>query len=276
MKTMKVILTLAASALLAAAVHAGETLPEDGLILNLDADAGLETKDSQVLIWRNKADFKARDFKATRENGRPEIRTAVPELNGHNAIVFKEQEVLNDDEEAFDGLTTGSGYTWITVLSAYPQTGKLKDVNVFLGNLRNGMQYEGFWAGLDDDSTVWMGTRNGKSFGRWNADNPKVKGPKLEAKRFYIVAGRMSSGTETATLDLFVNAEKPVATATVPVFTKANASKLAVGTERDAKEHPGVESFDGEMARVLIWQRPLSDTEMKQVLESLTKTYGIK
>lgn len=267
---------LAASALFAVSVHAEESLPAEGLIVHLDADAGIETKDTQVLIWRNKADFKARDFKATRENGRPEIRKAVAELNGHNAIVFKEQEVLNDDEDAFDGLTTGSGYTWVTVIAAYPQTGKLKDVNVFLGNLRNGMQYEGFWAGFDDDGSVWMGTRNGKTFGRWNGDNPKVKGPKLDEKRFYVVAGRMGSGTETATLDLFVNAEKPVATATVPVFTKANASKLAVGTERDAKEHPGVESFDGEMAKVLIWQRALSDVEMKRVLESLTQTYGIK
>jgi len=260
----------------ACAVHAGENLPTDGLILNLDADVGVETQESQVLSWKSQAEFKARDFKATREKGRPEIRKAVAELNGHNAIVFKEQEVLNDDEDAFDGLTTGSGYTWVTVLSAYPQTGKLKDVNVFLGNLRNGMQYEGFWGGFDDDGSVWMGTRNGKTFGRWNSDNPKVKGPKLDEKRFYLIAGRMSGGTDSATLDLFVNAEKPVASAMVPVFPKANASKLAIGTERDAKEHPGVESFDGEMARVLIWQRALSDAEMKQVLEVLGTMYGVK
>jgi len=257
-------------------LQGGESFPTDGLILNLDADVGVEVQESQVLSWKSQAEFKARDFKATREKGRPEIRKAVAELNGHNAIVFKEQEVLNDDEDAFDGLTTGSGYTWVTVLAAYPQTGKLKDVNVFLGNLRNAMLYEGFWAGFDDDGSVWMGTRNGKSFGRWNADNPKVKGPKLDEKRFYLIAGRMSGGSESATLDLFVNAEKPVASATVPVFTKANASKLAIGTERDAKEHPGVESFDGEMARVLIWQRALSDAEMKQVLEGLGKMYGVK
>lgn len=259
------------------ALHGVEKdLPAEGLIVDLNADAGLDVQGEAVLSWRNQAEFTAKDFKAGRDKGRPTLRKNVAELNGHASVVFKEQEVLNEDENAFDSLTQGRGYTWAIIFCAHKQTGKLKDVNVFIGNLRNAMMYEGFWAGLDDDNTLWMGSRNGKSFGRWNADNPKVKGFRLEENKFYVIAGRMSAGTDIATLELFVNSPKPVASAQIPVNDKANPSKLAIGTERDAVEHPGVESFDGEMARVLIWQRPLSDTELAQTLEALSKTYGVK
>jgi hypothetical protein len=49
----------------------------------------------------------------------------------------------------------------------------------------------------------------------------------------------------------------------------ADASKLAVGQERDAIQHPGKESFDGEIARFLLWNRPLTDAELKAVFEGV-------
>ena len=73
--------------------------------------------------------------------------------------------MLNDQEDAFDHLTTGSGYTWFAVMSLYEQVLGKPGVNVFFGNLRNTNvdkqgQYEGFWAGLSDDNQVLTGARN--------------------------------------------------------------------------------------------------------------------
>ena len=56
----------------------------------------------------------------------------------------------------------------------------------------------------------------------------------------------------------------------VPVNPKANPSKMAVGQERDATNHPGKESFHGEIARFLIFERPLSDKEKRLMGSSCT------
>ena len=86
----------------------------------------------------------------------------------------------------------------------------------------------------------------------------------------------MSRGTGEVRIDLFINDSAPVAARPFPVNPKANSSKLAVGQERDATNHPGVEAFDGEMARFLIYERPLTDDEMGRTLDLLKKAYGVR
>ncbi len=113
------------------------------------------------------------------------------------------------------------------------------------------------------------------SFGRWNGDNPKIVGPKLEVGRFYVIAGRMQSGRGAVLVELFVNDSKPLAVDTFVVVPDADPSKLAIGQERDATNHPGKESFDGEIARALIWERPLTNDELSAVVESLKSDYMI-
>ena len=83
------------------------------------------------------------------------------------------------------------------------------------------------------------------------------------------LADDLNVGRTEATLEFFVNDLKPCATARFPVNPKADASKLAIGQERDAIQHPGKESFDGEIARFLLWNRPLSDAELKTVFETV-------
>ena len=204
--------------------------PTDGLIVDLDSDKGVTTEaDHRVVAWENQGQFAADVFKSTRADGRPSLREPIAALNGHHAIDFEKQELLNESEDAFDDLIRGSGYTWCAVIAPHEQIGTLQDVNSFFGNLRNGGNYEGFWARFNDDNTLWMGSRNGKTFGRWNSDNPKVLGPKLEVKRFYVVAGRMGAGTGTVQIELFVNDSKPVASQPFPVNPKAGSSKMAIG-----------------------------------------------
>ena len=256
-----------------------------GLILDLDADKGVEVEDGdRVVKWTNQvAAFAARDFVKQDDgrkepgSGRPTLKKSVAAIGGHNTLVFRRQELVNHDEDAFDHLLTGSGYTWIAVISVHKQIVQLKDVNSFFGNLRNGGMYEGIWGNVTDDNRVWIGSRNGITFGRWDDNNPMVLAPKpLEENRYYVVAGRMGSGTGEVQIELFINEPQAVASKPFPVNPKANSSKLAIGQERDATNHPGKESFDGELARFLIYERPLTNDELQQTMESLKKTYAIQ
>jgi hypothetical protein len=258
---------------------------DEGLILDLDADRGVEVEDGdRVVKWTNQvAASPARDFVKRDEgrkqpgSGRPTLRKSVAAAGGHHVLEFRRQELLNHDEDAFDKLLTGSGYTWFAVIAVARQNTRLKDVNSFFGNLRNGGNYEGIWGNLTDDNRVWIGSRNGVTFGRWDANNPMVVAPQpLKEGPFHVVAGRMGAGTGEVRIELFINDSAPVAARPFPVNPKANSSKLAVGQERDATNHPGVEAFDGEMARFLIYERPLTDDEMGRTLDLLKKAYGVR
>jgi hypothetical protein len=265
------------TALLAAA----EELPAKGLVLDLDAAKGLTLEDGdKVAAWRNQvAASPAKDFVKRDEgrkepgSGRPALRKEVAELKGKPALVFLQQELVCLDEDSFDSLSTGKGHTWLAVMAVHDQRVGLKDVNSFFGNLRNGEKYEGVWGCTNDDNTLWWGARNGLTFGRFDANNPQLLGPKLETGKFHLVAGRMAAGEGTVKLELFSNSAKPVATADFPVNPKANPSRMTIGQERDAIQHPGHESFDGEIARFLIWDRPLGDAELAAAISSLRSKY---
>jgi hypothetical protein len=73
--------------------------------------------------------------------------------------------------------------------------------------------------------------------------------------------------------DVFVDSAKPYGSVAFPVNPDADASVMAIGTERDAWSHPGQESFDGEIARVLFYERPLTDDEMAQMMTALKDIY---
>ena len=189
--------------------------------------------------------------------------------------------VISVDEDAFDHLLTGSGHTWISVISFDKQAKGKKDVNSFFGNLKNGSNYEGIWGCLDDDGRVWMGsrgwpvTKKGKE-PLWSKKNPKVFSEKpLTVNQYYLVMGRMGAGQGSVDLDLFVNSATATDTPKVPVNAKANASLMAIDQERDATNHPGFESFIGEIARFMIFERPLSDGELAEMSRYLMEHYQI-
>ncbi|MEI6892161.1 MAG: ThuA domain-containing protein [Pontiella sp.] len=261
----------------------------DGLFLDLDANSGIEREDgTRVTAWHNQVRGNAADVFVKQDEGRkisgagrPTLKRNVPEIGNNNTLIFEEQELINLDEEAFDHLVTGSGYTWLSVMCVHKQHRGKKDVNSFFGNLRNGPPYDGFWGNLMDDNRVWMGTRNGfpmKKRALWDAKtNPLVVSPEpLEENRYYLIMGRMGAGQKVVDLELFINTTKPVDCKRVPVNPNANPSKMAIGQERDATNHPGKESFHGEIARLLIYERPLRDAELAQMVQFLTDRYQIR
>ena len=279
---MKPFLLLLISTLGFSGAAFGQKAP--GPILDLDANHGVTLEDGdRVSKWQNQvAGARARDFvkrdKGRKQSGsgRPTLRKAVKELNGQNSLQFLQQELVCMDDDAFDHLTQGGGATWLSVISVREQRAGLKDVNSFFGNLKNSKFYGGVWGAFNDDNTLWWGMRNGKSFGRFDENNPKLIGPKLKIGKYYVVAGRIGAGTGEVGLDLFVNNATPVASAKIAVNPKDNPSRLAIGQERDAIQHPGKESFDGEIARFIIFDRPLTDAELAKQISTLQKRYGIE
>lgn len=268
-----------------------ESIPvQKGLLLDLNADEGVKLEDgNKVSAWENqiqknsvKLFVKQDEGRKVTGSGRPRLKLGEPKINGHNAIVFHRQELLNHQEDAFDHLTTGSGYTWFSVMSIYEQVPGKPGVNSFFGNLRNSNvdkqgQYEGFWAGLSENNQLWTGSRNGLEKGLWNENSPHVLNIQpLETSTYYLIMGRMGAGTDTVKIELFVNSTTPVASKLFLVNAKANPSKMSIGQERDATNHPGAESFDGEIARFLIFERPLSNDELNTIKDYLITKYNIK
>jgi len=254
------------------------------LLLDLDADKKVKVNsENKVISWGNSIEHKAiKEFtgqdkgRAAKGSGLPKLINKDSLIGDHRSIEFKQQELVCFNEDAFDCLTTGAGYTWFCVVKMANQRVGLKDVNAFFGNLRNGAKYEGLWGCVDDDNSLWSGARNGKTFGRFDVNNPKVSGPKLQKNRYYLIASRMQKGLGDVRIELFLNDLEPISVSQFPVNPEANPSKMCIGQERDAVEHPGKESFDGAITRLLIYEGGLGDIKFQQEIKKLLKMYSIK
>ena len=97
----------------------------------------------------------------------------------------------------------------------------------------------------------------------------------LKEDQYHVVAGRMGAGIGQVDIDLFVDSAEPVTSSSFPLNPQANSSKMAIGQERDATNHPGKESFDGEIARFLVYERPLTHAELKRVIDHVQKVYAL-
>jgi len=302
MKSLSIMLT---GPLFCFSISAEELPVKKGLILDLNANKGVEVEDvDRVYAWKNQVKGNAVDVFVKQDEGRltekkvrgrvmgagtgrPTLKKEIEAIGGNSTLIFKEQELINHQEDAFDHMIQGSGYTWFSVMCVYKQVLGKEQVNSFFGNLTNGSPYAGFWGNLKDDNTLWMGTRTGADFGvkrkkgesrLWHAElNPEVSAKKpLEENKYYLVMGRMGAGTEAVELELFVNTTKAVDKKSIPVVVDANPSKMAIGQERDATNHPGWESFHGEISRFMIYERPLTDEELAEVINHLKAKYLIK
>jgi hypothetical protein len=285
----------------AATMQHGMALPvEQGLVLDLNADMGVTVEDEcMVTTWRNQApNPKALDFKVTEEGrtrtivaqkelgtGRPTLKKNVDELNGHHSLVFTEDELINDNDEAFHGMMTGRGYTWFAVIKPYvqrsPKSIKSNYPNAFFGCLRNTAapqlelgQYAGFWGSFYPDGRVYMGSRNGTSKTvRDGVNTPQVEAPAPAVDEWHIIMGRQGAGQGIVLLDLFVNNPSEAVNSHDYPVADVEPSRMAIGTERNAINHMGKESFDGELSRLLMFETALTQKEMEAVYDYLRATY---
>lgn len=275
---------------------------QEGLVLDLNADLGVSLdQDNMVIAWRNQApNPKALDFKITEDGrteilvkqtelgtGRPALKTGNEEINNHSSLVFISDELINDNDRAFDGMMTGNGYTWFAVLKPYqqvtPDNAGPGYPNAFFGCLRNSGtpqledgRYAGFWGSFYRDGRVYMGSRNGLHLTtRDGINTPEVAGPALPVDEWYIVMGRQGSGQDTVMLDIFVdNVDQAANSMKFPVGN-VEPSRMAIGTERNAINHQGGESYEGEIARLLMYERDLNQEQMGEVLGYLKRSYGL-
>ncbi len=207
------------------------------------------------------------------------------EINGHNSVIFREDELINDNDEAFHGMMTGGGYTWFAVIKPYKQggPGKINSnyPNAFFGCLRSSGPpqketglYAGFWGSFYPDGRVYMGSRNGLNKRvRDGVNTPEVAAPAPAVDKWHIIMGRQGSGQGVVQLELFVN--DPVSPANSSDFPVGDVepSRMAIGTERNAINHQGKESFDGELARLLMYETALDQSAMEEVYRYLKSLY---
>ena len=272
----------------------------DDLVLDLNADTGLTIEDdSMVTTWTNRAPTpKAIDFNSTEEGrtetiikqdepdtGRPTLLKNSSEINGHNSLIFREDELINDNDEAFHGMMTGAGYTWFAVIKPYKQGGPgaitSKYPNAFFGCLRNSSppqnesgKYAGFWGSFYPDGRVYMGSRNGLNVKtRDGVNTPEIAGPAPSINEWHIIMGRQGSGQGEVLLELFVDDPSEAVNSDDYPVADVEPSRMAIGTERNAINHQGSESFDGELARLLMYGTALDQQEMEEVYDYLKSVY---
>lgn len=277
---------------------AADAVEQNGLLLDLDANKSVTVENgNKVTRWLNQAPTNAAQvFQSTdhgREvtnaplanrgvdllgpgSGRPTLLSNIADLNGNNSISFREEDLVNLEENAFDHLNHGTGYTWLAVLSRDNQrwpSEDIREVNAFFGNLRNGNPFDGIWGGFDSQNRIWASTRTLNASGRDATGDDWIIGPAMPEKEYFIAAGRLGAGQGTQAMELFINNADAIASVPVSINPNGNPSFMAIGTERFAVNHPGRESFDGEMARFLIYERPLSDLELQQTIANLQDKY---
>ncbi len=250
------------------AVASASDLIREGLIQDLDAARGLRVVDGKVASWENQASAGGDDLAQPKAKRRPELDQDA--VNGGPALVFAHDWLAGDDADAFDALVTGSGYTWFVVARAHEQVAIFKNRNAIFGTLKNSRPWSGLWVAFNDDNTLWHDVR--PVFENVVPKN-RVQDGKLDARQFHVIAGRLAEGNGKRRIELYVDSAEPRAHRRVRIRRKTESEGLAVGQERT--DHQGQEAFHGAVARLLIYDRPLGDRELRATLRSLASTYGI-
>ncbi len=231
-----------------------------GLIQDLDADRGvLEAggAGTGVTRWSNQAGGGDDLLPGA---GTP-LLVAGP--NGHQAVrVGQGIKLVGDDDACFDSLANGGGFTWFVVIDSAAQN-HAADNRVF-GTLRNGSPWPGVMACVASTNRPLAVTRS-------DGASETATGTTDVSAGWHIVAGRLAAGTGTAQQSIFTNGGTAQDTISLTVRSSADSGALTVGAERTG----GVEYYDGDIARILIYDRPLTDDELNDTGFSLAASYGI-
>lgn len=230
-----------------------------GLVQDLDADLGV-TGTSDVTVWVNQITNQGED-RVVKPGGVGAIELVQNAINGHAALDFNNNARLEgDDTSAFADLTNQAGLTWFVVVEPAP-TQDTNDRNQMFGWIRNQGINSGITAGVDRAARPYAMIRPASTEFKAQAE--------IGVTQWSIVAARLAEGVG-ANVQLFHNSGAPLA---MIATTAANnpVGALTIGAERD----DGTEFFDGRIARILIYARPLDDNELKQTGRALGQRYAI-
>ncbi|MCF7674780.1 MAG: hypothetical protein K9M97_05510, partial [Akkermansiaceae bacterium] len=228
------------------------------LIEDLDADIGVVESGGNVASWANQTPSGGDDVSPNA--GTP---TLVAGPNGHHAVrIGQGVKLVGDDPAAFDSLANGGGYTWFIVIDAGTQDQPTN--NRVFGTLRNASPWPGVMACVGSNNLASTNTRSDGG-DQWSFGTTDV------SSGWHIVAGRLGAGTGTVSQALYTDGGVPEHIISSTISPGADSGALTVGAERTG----GAEYFDGDVARILIYQRPLSDDELNDTGYALATAYGI-
>ena len=172
--------------------------------------------------------------------------------------------MVGDDMDAFDSIMQGNGNTWFAVVR--PEVGLNGGrKNAIIGTLTNSNPFSGFVAHVSNNTTPAYMVRPASSdvFVDGTTD--------VNDGNWHILAGRLASGTGVQTAEIFVNGPEAEGSAMPNIQDTSDSDPLTVGAERTG----GGENYVGDIARILIYDRPLSDSELNSTGFELGNLYGI-
>jgi hypothetical protein len=230
------------------------------LIEDLDAENGVTLgAGTDVTAWANQAAGGGDDVAAS--VGSPQL-LAEDTIGGKDAVEFTSDRMIGDDNSAFDVLLSGSGFTWFIVAKVPDQIGG--GGNRFFGTLQNFNPWDGIMAGVTGAEQPYNAVRSGSDVTITAVTN-------LNDGNYHIIAGRLAAGTGSVLQEVFVDEATAAASGNVTVDGVDDCDGLSVGSERTG----GAEYIDASIARILIYDRPLSDVEMSHNMSKLDRLYMI-
>lgn len=242
------------------------TLPgailESGLIQDLDASSGVVESGGTgtgVTSWANSAASGGDDLVTNRGSVTLSTAGSFPFLTLETGTSAR---MVGDDDSAFNSLLGGAGHTWFAVVRA-AEFSNSGNKNAIFGTLTEGFGFTGVVAHASNGVAGYLN--------RPFADNFTLGTTSIVDGQWHIVAGRLSAGTGTQSADVFVDGPAAEASNSVSIPGTSGVGALAVGAERIG----GGEDYEGDIARILVYDRPLTDSEINLVGAELSELYAI-
>lgn len=260
---------LIAPALIAVAPWASAEIVTSGLIQDLDADVGVVEaggEGSGVTAWENQAAAGGDDV--TTDRGTITLTSSDESINNHNFVTLPSggpsPRMVGDDAEAFDGIMTGTGHTWFAVVRPEVDANPGRK-NAIFGTLQNSNPFSGVVAHVSSNNSLGYMLRPA------NSDAFVDGTTSVNDGEWHILAGRLEAGTGGQLAEAFTNGPVAEASLSINILDSSISDALTVGAERTG----GGENYLGDIARILIYNRPLDDEELNQTGFTLGELYGI-
>jgi hypothetical protein len=229
-----------------------------GLIQDLDADVG--AMGSPVNAWINQAPAGGDNLAASTGS----VQVIENAVNGHAALRFENNSrLVGNNTNEFCGLTSGAGLTWFAVVFPRAQDNPLK--NIFFGTIKDGAPFSGFTAGVNMNDARPYSMMRPVTAEVFAQSNVGVSGA------WVILAGRLDDGPGMRAGELFVNSSTASDTEMSLIPKTSDCGALVVGAERAT----GTEFVNADIARILIYDRPLTDAELAATGQALAERYAI-